>query len=118
MRPQASEGERQWRREGLFTLHAPRREGRASRRRLAASNLAELGVIASGHATDIAPERFVAFSGGAQRRIEVRTQRAGNEGEHSCIDAGRLAAPEERRWAHKKPKPRKCTGSERGAVGR
>src|SRR5262249_49638629 len=102
MRPQASEGERQWRREGLFTLHAPRREGRASRRRLAASNLAELGVIASGHATDIAPERFVAFSGGAQRRIEVRTKRAGNEGEHSCIDAGRLAAHEERLGAKKK----------------
>src|SRR5215813_14963705 len=64
--------------------------------RLAAGNLAEVGVVAAGHASDIAPEIFVAFSGGAQRRIEVRTQRASNEGEHSCIDADRLAAHEER----------------------
>src|SRR5262249_7523138 len=55
-----------------------------------------IGVIAAGHSSDIAPEIFVAFSGAAQRRIEVRTQRAGNEGEDRGIDAGRLAAHEER----------------------
>src|SRR5262249_61696274 len=81
---------------GIFTLPHFAARGKASRRRPAAGDLAELGVIASGHASDIAPEIFVAFSGGAQRRIEVRTQRASNEGEHSCIDAVRLAAHEER----------------------
>jgi hypothetical protein len=74
---------------------ALRREGRrhAAARQPAIS---PSSVIAGGHASDIAPKIFVAFSGGAQRRIEVRTQRAGNEREHSCIDAGRLAAHEER----------------------
>src|SRR5262245_28685484 len=78
---------------GVVSLAA---RGKTSRRRPAAGDLAELGVIASGHASDIAPEIFMAFSGGAQRRIEVRTQRAGNEGEDSCIDDDRLAAHEER----------------------
>ena len=36
---------------------------RVSRRRPAAGNLADFGVIAGGHASDIAPEIFVALSG-------------------------------------------------------
>src|SRR5262249_62168462 len=68
----------------------------ASCRRLAASNLAKVGVVAGGHPSDIAPEIVVAFGCRAQRRIEARTQGAGNEGENGCIDAGRLAAQEER----------------------
>ena len=43
----------------------------------------------------------MAFSGGAQWRIEVRTQSAGNEGKNGGIDAGRLAAHEERFGAEK-----------------
>src|SRR5215472_691222 len=73
----------------------------ASRRRLAASNLAKVGVIAGGHPSDIAPEIVVAFSFRAQWRIEARTQRTGNEGENCRIDAGRLAAYEERFAAEK-----------------
>src|SRR5262249_13594287 len=52
----------------------------ASCRRFAASNLAKVGVIAGSHPSDIAPEIVVAFSFRAQRRIEARTQRTGNEG--------------------------------------
>jgi hypothetical protein len=55
----------------------------ASCRRFAASNLAKVEIIAGRHASDIAPEIVVAFSGGPQWRIEVPTQRAGNEGKPS-----------------------------------
>jgi hypothetical protein len=67
-----------------------------SGRRSAAGNLAELGVIAGGHASNIAAEIFVALSGGTQRRVEKWAQRAGNAGEHRCIGAARFAAHEER----------------------
>src|SRR5215831_4418310 len=73
----------------------------ASCRRFAASNLAKVGVIAGSHPSDIAPEIVVALSFRAQRRIEARTQRTGNEGENGRIDAGRLAAYEERFAAEK-----------------
>src|SRR4029450_3503914 len=69
---------------------------KVSGRRSAAGNLAELGVIAGGHASNIAAEIFVALSGGTQRRVEKWAQRAGNAGEHRCIGAARFAAHEER----------------------
>src|SRR5262249_61632913 len=52
-----------------------------SRRPLSASNLAELGGIASGHATDIWPEIFVTFNGGSLTRNQMRAQPPGEQRE-------------------------------------
>src|SRR5262250_2340261 len=68
----------------------------ASRRCLAAGKLGAFGIVARGHAPDIASQVLVSFGRRAQRRVVFRTQRAGYEGEHGGIDAGWLCPHEER----------------------